>query len=55
MLLLGGLDALPVGDHAAERMVALRMHARELAEARGGACTGCLFTLPPDPAESSRS
>lgn len=35
MLLLGGLDALPVGDHAAERMVALRMHARELAEARG--------------------
>ena len=35
MLLLGGLDSLPVGDRAAERMVALRMHARELADTRG--------------------
>ncbi|MCK5943509.1 MAG: hypothetical protein KAI24_16120, partial [Planctomycetes bacterium] len=34
MLLFGGIDPLPVGDRAAERLVALRMHARELAGLR---------------------
>jgi len=34
MLLFGGLDPLPVGDRAAERLVALRLHARQLAGVR---------------------
>ncbi|MFN3240305.1 MAG: hypothetical protein ACE37K_02205 [Planctomycetota bacterium] len=34
MLLFGGIDPLPVGDRAAERLVALRMTARELASVR---------------------
>lgn len=34
MLVFGGMDPLPVGDRPAERLVALRMHARELASMR---------------------
>ena len=34
MLVLGGVDPLPVGDRAPERLVALRMLAREFADAR---------------------
>ena len=34
MLVFGGLDPLPVGDRPGERLVALRMHARELADRR---------------------
>lgn len=34
MLVFGGMDPLPVGDSPAERLVALRMHARELASLR---------------------
>ena len=34
LLLFGGVDPLPVGDRWEERLVALRMHARELASAR---------------------
>lgn len=34
MLVFGGMDPLPVGDRPAERLVALRMHARELASVR---------------------
>ena len=34
MLVFGGLDPIPVGDRPAERLVTLRMHARELASRR---------------------
>ena len=34
VLLFGGFDVMPVGDRPVEQLVALRMHARELAGAR---------------------